>query len=307
MFNFSTALRETQWRMFRRWVLTERRAVPPRLLAIRADLSRLGRVTAIYKKVSRIVPDTQGAVLEIQTVTEERVGFLVTAGSSLERLFQAFVVQGGNPCEVSLFLEPDEVLLEQTEDVSPNEKVTDAGVPSTPADQPYYGVVSTQSTDSYGPGGRYRGGLPTFLRDVYNQAGRYFDTSDAGSRIWNKIDQARRWTNQSLQELARLENMILRLVDLREQLLREEDEILVQAVGGTVGELPAPNPNRFQTVSHLARVVHEMDGVFYEKDPVTGAPLFSKVQKGTGENPAGISLYDGLLDNHPGSDPSSSL
>lgn len=292
--------------MFRNWVLTERRAVPPRLQALRADLSRLGRITVLYKRVTQVVPDTNGAVIEIQAVTEERTGFFVSAGSSLERLLQAYVVQGGNPCDISLFLEPDDVLLEQTEDTSPNERVTDAGIPSVPADQPYYGVVSTQSADSYGPGGRYRGGLPTFLRDPYNQAGRYFDASDAGSKIWNKIDQAKRWTRQALQEMARLENMIMRLADLREQLLREQDEILVQAVGGTVPGLPLPGSSRFATNVHVSRIVSEMDSAFYKKD-ANGAPIFTQIERGTGEQPAGISLYDGLLDNPPGADPWSSL
>jgi len=305
VFHFSSIVRETQWRMFRNFVLTERRAVPPRLQALRADLARLGRVTAIYKRVTQVVPDAGGATIELQSVTEERVGFIVSSGSSLERLLQTYVVQGGNPCEISLFLEPDEVLLERTEDTHPNERVTDAGFPSVPADQPYYGVVSTQNTDSYGPGGVYRGGSPTFLRDPYNQAGRYFDASDAGSKIWNKIDQARRWTQQALQEMARLENMILRLVDLREQLLREQDEVLVQAVGGTVPGIPEPG-SRFATNVHIARLVHEMDSVFYPTD-AAGAPIFTQINRGTGAKPSGISLYDSLLDNPPGADPWSAL
>lgn len=292
--------------MFRNFVLNERRAVPPRLQALRADLARLGRITVLYKRVTQIVPDTAGAIIELQAVTEERTGFIVSSGSSLERLVQAYVVQGGNPCDLSLFLEPDEVLLERTENTTPNERVTDAGVPSVPADQPYYGVVSTQSADSYGPGGRYQGGLPTFLRDPYNQAGRYFDASDAGSRIWNKLDQARRWTQQSLAELARLENMILRLADLREQLLREQDEVLVQAVGGTAPGVPSPDPVRFSTAVHVSRLVQEMDSVFYEKD-ANGAPIFEQINRGTGEKPAGISLYDGILANPAGADAWSSL
>ncbi len=306
MFNFSSIVREAQWRMFRNHILTERKSVPARLQALRADLARIGHVVVVYKRVSRVVPDTNGAVIEQQSVTEERTGFFVSQGSSLERLLQVYVVQGGNPCDISLFLEPDEVLLERTENLSPNERITDAGVPSVPADQPYYGVVSTQSADSYGPGGRYRGGLPTFLRDAYNQAGRYFDASDAGSRVWNKVDQGRRWLQQSLQEMNRLENMILRLADLREQLLREQDEILVQAVGGTTEGVPSPNSVRFASSVHVSRLVHEMDSVFYQKD-AAGAPLFTQIQRGTGEQPAGISLYDSLLDNPPGSDPFSSL
>lgn len=306
MFHFSTVVRETQWRMFRNFILNERKAVTARLAAIRAELSRIGRITVTYKRVTQVVPDTSGAVIELQTVTEERTGFFVSAGSSLERLLQAYVVQGGNPCEISLFLEPDDVLLTRTENTEPNERVTDAGVPSVPADQPYYGVVSSQSTDTYGPGGRYQGGLPTFIRDPYNQTGRYFDASDAGTKIWNKIDQMRRWSRHALAELSRLENQILRLADCREQLLREQEEELVQAIGGTVPGLPAADPSRFPSAVHVSRLVHEMDSVFYEKDP-SGAPLFQQIQRGTGERPAGISLYDGLLDNPPGADPWSAL
>lgn len=257
-----------------------------------------------YKRVLQIAQTPGGSEVEQQTVSEERTGFFVTIGSSLERLLQAYIAQGGNPCDISLYLEPDEVLLAE-QDTDPSERATDAGLPSTPADQPYYGVVSSQNTDSYGPGGRYRGGLSTLLRDTNVLAGRYLDASDAGSRVWGKVDFARRWVSQGLQELSRLENQIMRLVDLREQLLREMDEILVIAVGGTVDGVPFPDPDRFPLSVHLSRIVSEMDSVFYVKT-ASGSPDFSVINKGTGAAPSGISLYDTLFENPPGTDPYSS-
>lgn len=310
-FNFSGTMREVQWRMLRRFVLRERPAVRPRLRAIEAELNRIGSITAFYEQRTQTVQTANGALQEVSTVSERRLGMSVRVGSSLEKLLWAYVVQGGNPCDISLFLEPDDIIFldkDPTEnvDINPNIPFTDKSVGGAPPDQPYYGVVAPQSADSYGPGGRFRGGLPTFIRSPYNLIGRYIDLSDASSSIAIRTDAMRRWTAQSISELGRLEHTIRKLCDLREQLRQERDEVLVQAVGGTVPDLDLPDPTRFSRAMHLSRIVSEMDAVWYEVTD-SGQPDLSTVKVGTGDNPQGISNFDTLFNNPEDTDPYSSL
>lgn len=310
-FYYLGTMREVQWRMYRNWILNERSAVQARMRAIDAELRRIGRVTVFYERRTEVVQTASGAEREVDTITERRLGLSVSVGSSLEKLLQAYVIQGGNPNDVSLFLTPDDVVLGEVDppentEVDPNLFFNDRVAEGAPPDQPYYGVVSTQSTDSYGVGGRYRGGLPTFIRNPQNIIGRFVDLSDANSSIAIRADHFRRWTHQSLAEVNRIEDAIRKLSDLREQLTHERDILLKQAVGGSVPGLDAPDPNRFSRSMHVTRIVKEIDSVFYETLP-DGSPDFNTIQTGTQEDPRGISNYDTLFGRIEGTDDYSSL
>jgi len=327
-FNFLGTMRAAQWQSFRNWVLNERRNVSSRVAVINAELARIGVITVFYRRRNDVVQTQAGSVREIETVTEERARFTVSSGSSLEKLVQAYVAQGGNPMSISLWLQPDNVQwttdedpLEDPED-DPNEFATDIGFQSVPFDQPYGGVLSTTSTDSYGPGGQYPGGISVKLTDLTRIAGRYVEEGSAGAKPAIKTDWARRWVRQELSELARLEENIVKLMDLREQLLEERDWLIQQSVGGTVQDFPlAPDDDQFARNLHLTELVTQMDRTFYEMDE-NGEPDFSRINRGTradgtslsdptqdiqGEGsqvtPSGISLYDTLLDDPEGTDP----
>jgi hypothetical protein len=307
-FNYLGSMRRAQWKAFRDWTLNERRNVSSRLKVINAELRRIGRITVFYQRRAEIVQTPEGAEREIETVTEVRESFTVSQGSSLEKLVQAYIAQGGSPLSISMWLMPDEVLFstdgdpnESTDD-NPNEIFTDTGVESTPYDQPHGGVIAPRSTDSYGPGGRYVGGLPTFPRGVMTLAGKYFDQADAGGNVAIRMDHQRRWVRQELGELEHLEQRIIRLMDLREQLIHERDNLIQQAVGGSVEDFPLPpDPARFARNLHVSRLTAEMDGVFYETN-TDGEPDFTTTNRGTGEEPTGISLFDTLFDDPEGID-----
>lgn len=308
-FNYLGTMREAQWKAFRDWVLNERRAVAPRLLVINAELRRIGRITVFYKVRNEVIQTQDGAEQEIESVSEEREAFYVSSGSSLEKLVQAYIAMGGNPMSISLYLQPDEIQFttdndpKEDENDNPNEEFTDVGVASVPYDQPYGGVVAPRSTDSYGPGGQYPGGLPTFIRDVTTQVGRYVNQGDANAKIAIRLDHARRWVHQNMSELAAIELRIIKLMDLREQLMHERDTLLQQAIGGTVEDYPdPPNEDRFARNLHVTRIVAEMDRVFYVLGS-DGEPDFTSVNLGTAEEPTGISNYDTLLPNPKGTDP----
>lgn len=308
-FNYLGTMRETQYRFFRNFALNERRAVSARIRYINSELNKIGRVTVIYERSTEEVTTSSGAVQDVTTVSERRSGIVISAGSSLEKLTQAYIAAGGNPHNVSMFLIPDELQFtsdldpDEDPDVNPNLVNTDKGIPGTPFDQPGGGVVGVESTDAYGPGGLYRGGRPNFARDPYTKIGRYIDLSDANAKIAIKMDYARRWIGQELKELSLLESRIMKLADLREQLIQERDVLIQQAVGGSVPDFPSPNDSeRFSLRLNLSEIVTEFDGVFYETD-TEGVPDFDTINFGTPENPDGISLYDTLFDNDPGLDP----
>jgi hypothetical protein len=308
-FNYLGTIREAQWKAFRNWVLNERRTISPRLRTINAELRRIGRITVFYQRVNTVVQTAEGAEREIETVTEQRIGIVVSPGSSLEKLVQAYIAVGGNPMSISLWLQPDQIQFTtegdppEDPDDNPNEKFTDAGSETNPYDQPYGGVVAPRSADAYGPGGVYPGGLPTFIRDPYTQAGRYFHQGDASSKIAIRMDYARRWVGQTIAEIALLESKIIKMMDLREQLLVERDTIIQQALGGSVVDFPdPPDGTRYARNLGLSRIVTEMDSVFYETTD-TGEPDFTAIRLGTVDQPDGIANYDTLFPNPEGSDP----
>jgi hypothetical protein len=307
-FNYLGTMREAQWKGFRDWILRERTAVDSRLRVIDAELRRLGAITVFYEETEEEVRDPSGSVRTLQTVSERRVAYAVSEGSTLEKLTQAYIAAGGNPLSISLYLEPDNVALTSdiedpdNEEYDPNEEFTDIGSPSNPFDQPYGGVVATKSADSYGPGGRYQGALPTFIRDVTTNAGKYMNESEVGATIAINMDHAQRWACQSMRELEHLEQRIMKLMDLREQLKHERDVVVQQAIGGTIQYFSEPpDPERFARNLHLTRIVAELDSVFYTTK-TNGEPNFDEIRLGTPEEPDGIATFDTLLANPRGSD-----
>lgn len=303
-FWYSGSFRQTQWKLLRDWLLRERMSVPARLDVIDAELRRLGLVILFFKKTKTTSQSGPGEAFDVvEKVTSIPVGLSVSAGSSLEKLVQSYVVLGGNPCEISLFLRPDEVKFssrgtDPDEDPSddPNVRASDARVPGAESSQPGFGVVAPENIQSYGPGGVNTGGYPTFDKFPYRRIGRVIERSEASAKIAAKIEYAKRWAEKEIAERRlHLEAKVLKLMDLREQLQQERDEILVQCVGGTVPPLPdPPDPRRFHRGLHLSRIVEEMDGVFYEKATDGSGPDFGSVNLGTAEKPTGLSLYDTL-------------
>jgi len=88
---------------------------------------------------------------------------------------------------------------------------------------------------------------------------------------------------------------------LREQLMEERDEILVQSVGGTVERMSElPSGELFHRELHLSKIVQAIDNVFYVSD--AGVPDMNSVNLGTGEDPDGLSMYDTLWADDPDDD-----
>lgn len=307
-FNYLGTMRSVQWQAFRNFSLNERRTISARLRVIDAELRRIGRITVAYETRTEIVQTPDGAQQRFENVSEKRTGFIVSQGSTLEKLIQSYIAVGGNPLSISMWLQPDEVQFTSVDDPTEslgnerNELFADNNVPSTPPSQPYYGMIAPKSTDSYGPGGRYPGGLPTFIRDPQTIAGRYFDEGDASTKIQTRLDYGRRWMQQNVMEMAQIEHRIMKIVDLCEQLKQERDTLVQQAVGGSVPDFPEPpDRTRYARNLHLTRIVSDMDRTFYQTT-ADGEPDFSNLLVGTKDNPTGGSLFPTWLGDIDGTD-----
>lgn len=307
-FGWLGSFRQTQWREFRSFLLEERRAVSARLAYIDAELQRIGEITVFYARRNTV----DGATLDVaDVVTEVRTGFAVTPGSSLEKLIGAYMAQGGNPLEISLYLKPDNVEFRselnpsENPDVDTSVEINDLEVPGTLNDQPHFGVISEQR-DHRGLGGADKGGWLTWGRYPFHRVGSVINISEADGRIASQVAKVRRWINPVIRERRNnLEAKIIKLMDLREQLTLERDQVLVQALGGTVAALPLPDPARFQPGLHVSRFVESMDSIFYTKKKRTaatgkltasalGAELFTSDSAYTEEElTAGLALVEG--------------
>lgn len=277
-FGFLGTFRQTQWRCFRQFLLSERRVVNARLAYIDAQIQRIGEITVFYERRGGVTESVEGRLETATQVTERRTGFHVSEGSSLHKLVQAYIAQGGNPCEISLFLRPDHVLWQSDKDpeddpsVDPTVSLDDEEVPGALNEQPGFGVVAPES-DNRGLGGPDKGGWLKWGRYPFRRAGRIIDLSEADQQIAYQVDFARRWANPTIQERRNnLEARIIKLMDYREQLENEREAVLVQALGGTVEGLPLGDPRQFQPDLHTARIVNSIDRILYNSVPVGRTP-----------------------------------
>lgn len=240
-FNGLGTFRQGQWQQFRRFILNERRDVLARIAVLKAELDRIGRVRVIYATTT----DDDG----VTTATEKRVGVFVDPDTSLAKLLGAYVVMGGNPLDISMFMHPDEVYLTETTSYSP---------------YPSGGVVSPKSqAPAYG-GSTFQQGMPSV--ETYNTAGRKggrnnFEDSD----LVLFMSQARRWVNKEIAyKRNNLEARILKLCDLREQLEAELDD-LMRANGDALLGMPAPfDPDRYDPALTAAQTVAIIDSIWYD-------------------------------------------
>lgn len=238
-----------------RWLLNNRRDVAARLKVIEAEVARIGIVRMQYQ--TEVRPDGSSFV------TENRIGFTVTAKSSLERLVRAYIANGGNPLNISMFLRPNTT------------EMLDAGDDATPATffqtQPHGGVLAPKSADvlaqAQEPGATgYEADQGGWVESDQYYPARMGRRSDRGGwddeSMVKSMHQIRAWANLDIKErLQDIEWRIIKLSDLREQLTHEAGDMLQQALGGTVKELGEFNPALFVSglrVDPIIQALNEM-------------------------------------------------
>jgi hypothetical protein len=275
-FGWLGTLRQGQWRALRSFILKERADVGKRLAYIEAEMERIGVIRVVFAK-------TTDPITGDQLVTEQRVGFTVTQGSNLAKLLQAYVAQGGNPFDVSLFLDPEGATYE-----------VDGEVLST---QPYGGVVYPIS-GSYSVGTSYEGGNLVVKKYTPSRTGGKKDLQDG--TVAGAVDLSRRWVDQTIQRrIHDLEARIIKQCDLREQLMQEVD-LIVASVGGVTGDVPSLDQDFYDESQGIVKTLSSIDSAFYETD-ADGAPDFSTT------NDAALESYPSLLLDIPDEEDNTAL
>ncbi len=257
------------FRAFSQWLLTNRWSVGPRLAMINAEISKIGFITVRCRGEAA----ADGSI----TMTEERVGFDVDANTTLARLVQAYIANGGNPFDISPFWIPD-----RTEITGKDGD----GKPIRVEQYPYGGVLAAQSAEPNEPlpetatddkgkkvivrsgfGGNVAG-LPKSDKNHAIRLGTR--TPIADHSIVSAMRKMRDWANQDIKErLNDIEWRIIKQMDLREQLEQERDILLTQAFGGALDGLKALSPRRFNPSLTVQSLVQDMYEIIYEMDEAT--------------------------------------
>lgn len=233
-FSWTGYFREGQWRALRKFILEERQDSAKRVLAITSELKRIGSVRITYAK------NADGT----QT-TETRTGFKVDEGSSLEKLLSAYVALGGNPYDISMFLTPENAIpVKDAEGLSP---------------QPGGGVATSEGL-SY----TYTGGMTAADTNL----NKYKPSRAGGARklpeaqVGGLINRGRQWVHQEIQfKRNALEARIIKLCDLREQLLQELEDIAWAMFGENV-ESVLYSSDRYDDSQTVAGIVFTFDSIF---------------------------------------------
>lgn len=230
-FSWTGSFREGQWRAYRKFVLEERRDAPKREIAILDELARIGDVGIKYGK------DENGKT------TERRVSIVLDEGSSLQKLMSAYVALGGNPFDISMFLSPDKAIaFEGSESTQPS------------------GGVSTAIEMSYSIGGGPTSADATVAKYRPSRQGGPVINPDA--MIGALVEHSRKWIHKEI-KLKRnaVEHRILKLCDLREQLVQELDDICWATRGYGVNSR-VYDTSRYDDDLTVAKIVYTIDAIF---------------------------------------------
>lgn len=255
------------FRAFSSWLLRNRRDIGARLEAINAEIDRIGFVRVIYMREK----DADNN----EVATENRTGFQVSEGTTLARLVQAYIANGGNPLDISGFLMPDtteNVGIDINEDSQLDEKDE-----VRREHYPGGGIVAPVSANYDNPAhetddtgyGTYRGGwLNTDRYYVKRQGGNIDRGGFDGDLVVLSMRKMRDWANQEIKErLQDIEWRIVKQMDLREQLTIERDKVLVQAFGGALDSLLAFDQDRMVPGQRVQVLVQDYYGKLFKTLP----------------------------------------
>lgn len=301
-FGWNCMFRRGAWLEFRRFALLQRKSVDSRIRFINSELSKIGNVRVLYHKPNEAqIPEAieqaraSGAwniSPEFLRVTERRIGLEVDITSSLGKLMMAYIAQGGNPFDISMFLQPDSYELLDI----PSGSVILEDQTILNESQPYGGVVASlpQKEEDF-KGIETSGWLPLW-RYPARKLGNTTTIYPRADEIGNITYEARKWIGQEINQLRNsLEGRILKLCDLREQLLLERDEVLKTAIQGACTYYATYDATEALPENHLSKIVTNIDLNFYEPlDENPAAPDFSKPRTTTQD-----SYYSSLVDDAP--------
>jgi hypothetical protein len=244
------------FRVFSSWLLREKRDLSRRINVMNAEIERIGFVTVAYRQAQN--PDGS------YYVTEERMGVSVTPKSTLEKLVQAYVANGGNPLDISPFWMPDQSTVMD---------MSDGGEARVGETYPFGGVVAPKSVEPNNPAQDPQGTGYQSYEGGYLNTSRYYPAR-LGGRVTQKdlttakaMRKMRDWANQSIKhKLQDIEWRIIKQMDLREQLEQERDRVLTQAFGGSSDTTPVLDAERFNPGLTVQSLVNDFYDMLFEME-----------------------------------------
>lgn len=268
-FNWTTHFRAGSYYEFRNFALNQRKNIEDRVRSISIELNKIGYIRVVYARNQTN-----------KKMTERRIGLEIMKGSSLYKLLVAYVVRGGNPFDISMFLKPDSYTW------------IDDAVYET---QPYTGVLYPQSENNpVSTGNQSIGGWLPLWKFPARKMGKNINIYDFGQDVSNAIITAKSWIPQEIKELRNdLEMRIIKLCDLREQLLKERDEVLKTLVGGITASFQIDSDS-YSESHHLSFIINVLDDVIYPNINAQGERDFTNPRVSTDN-----SQYKTIVDNAP--------
>jgi hypothetical protein len=271
-FAWSSRFREGQWRAFRKFMLEERRDASSRFMVIDAELRRIGEVRVLFER------DVDGRV------TEKRGGISIEpADSTLGKLFQAYSALGGNPLDISMFMSPERAVSVSDEEII--ETMPNGGV--------LYGQNIRYSYDQ----GVQDGDASLLKFKASRSGGGKFAAKENDIVVF--IERGRKWISQEIyQKRTRLEELIIKMMDLREQ-LGEEVEDMIWATRGDMQADELFDPDRYSDSLTAASIAYFFDSTFRVPDPADPTSIPVDDSAGVGEagsrNTSALAGYESLV------------
>ncbi len=301
-------IRSGYWIGIRTWLLNESIDIPKRVAHIQRERDRIGKVTVEYETED----DGTGNLV----ANENRLSFTVTPNSSLEKLIKSYIIMGGNPMDISMFMYPNKTVITGT-------GADDVGSDILKRQEyPYDGKVSPinrkdnesssyerskidEEGENYSFGSDSGGGLNVrkYQPPRVGKGARLIWTSEhtVQSAVMHDL---RNWANQEIAEkLHLLEHKIIKLCDLEEQ-LEQELEVLTKAFGKSIAELypyyedrtddesktellggdginlrvASATADKFFQKNTVQWLVYDMDKIFFEVDPSGGIIMLESIE-----------------------------
>jgi hypothetical protein len=258
-FGWTILFRTGSWLEFRNFALNQRKNATSRITMINSELAKIGFIRVLYERT-----DTSN---NLSKMSEKRIGLEISANSSLCKLLQAYVMKGGNPFDISMFLIPDSYTL--VEDADGEEQISET--------QPYSGILAPQTDENQEVQGDIStaGWIPLWKYPP-RKMGSKVSIWGIGKEVSVAVTSARKWISQEIKELRNdLETRIIKLCDLREQLLKERDELIVGAMGGVTKDILF-NADAYSSTHHLSYITNTIDKEIFPNLTDAGERDFSK-------------------------------
>jgi len=268
-FNWTVLFRRGSWMEFRHFALNQRKNVPSRLEILQSEIEKVGQIRVIYQRLN---PS------EIKSpMTEKRIGIQIADNTSLAKLLKAYVSLGGNPFDISMFLIPDSYVFIDDPNTGEIKRINIQT-------QPYGGIISPLADDLAGePNHLSVSGWLPIIRYPCWKIGKEEFYWDKGADLYHAVKSAKGWITQEIKERRNdLESRIIKLCDLREQLMLEREEVLLGAVGDVFPSLLFNSELQSES-HHLSQIVNKIDRIFHPEFNDKGQIDFNKPRKPSSE------------------------